>query len=348
MTKKSVWVIADDRAGNTSQSVGVAEALGMGYEVKNIRYNGFARLPNILRGVSLLGVDKASVKEWMPDGFGEFCEIPDVVISAGRRVAPFCRFLKRQFLPKKVIFVQLMHPGYGADDFDIVAVPNHDAKLYEKAHNVVRITGAAHKIFPEKLEAEKGKWQEKFAELPVPYTVVFVGGDTKKHEFTSDMAKDLTEYAELVRQAAGGGSVLITTSRRTSDEAVNSIASTVLEPNYLYCWGDEGENPYLGLLAVADNVVVSGDSVSMCSEVCSTGKPVFIYSPDKVMSNKHKRLHKELEGLGYAHIVRYMDGIDGEKGGLQVENININSPEGHLNASHKIAKKIKKKLKSLK
>ncbi len=38
MSDKTIWVLADDRAGNNSQSLGVAEALGCETEVKKIRY----------------------------------------------------------------------------------------------------------------------------------------------------------------------------------------------------------------------------------------------------------------------------------------------------------------------
>ena len=34
-----VWVLADDRAGNVNQLLGIAEALGWPYERKEIRYN---------------------------------------------------------------------------------------------------------------------------------------------------------------------------------------------------------------------------------------------------------------------------------------------------------------------
>ncbi|RMD60849.1 MAG: hypothetical protein D6826_11390, partial [Alphaproteobacteria bacterium] len=37
------------------------------------------------------------------------------------------------------------------------------------------------------------------------------------------------------------------------------------------------ENPYLGYLALADVLVVTGESESMLSEAAATGKPVYIY-----------------------------------------------------------------------
>ena len=45
-------------------------------------------------------------------------------------------------------------------------------------------------------------------------------------------------------------------------------------PHYL--WDGEGENPYFGLLGLADFLVVTCDSVNMVSEAASTGKPVYV------------------------------------------------------------------------
>jgi mitochondrial fission protein ELM1 len=38
----------------------------------------------------------------------------------------------------------------------------------------------------------------------------------------------------------------------------------------------QGENPYFALLALADYIVVTCDSVNMISEAASTGKPVYV------------------------------------------------------------------------
>ncbi len=55
-TKPAVWVLADDRPGNNSQSIGLAEALGGRYEVKPFQFYRFARflarLPNWFLGMS--------------------------------------------------------------------------------------------------------------------------------------------------------------------------------------------------------------------------------------------------------------------------------------------------------
>jgi mitochondrial fission protein ELM1 len=57
-----------------------------------------------------------------------------------------------------------------------------------------------------------------------------------------------------------------------------------------YRWSaahSEDENPYLGYLALADILVVSGDSASMLAEASATGKPVFIYPLAKRGKDTH-------------------------------------------------------------
>ena len=44
-----VWILADDRMGNVNQLLGIAEALELPYERKDIRYTKWVRLPNIAK-----------------------------------------------------------------------------------------------------------------------------------------------------------------------------------------------------------------------------------------------------------------------------------------------------------
>jgi hypothetical protein len=49
-----------------------------------------------------------------------------------------------------------------------------------------------------------------------------------------------------------------------------------LQPLGGWIWDMQGENPYLGLLACADMIVVTADSVSMVSEAVATDVPVMV------------------------------------------------------------------------
>ena len=262
-------------------------------EEKAICYTAWARLPNILRRATLAGVTDDSRTTLSPPW-------PDVVVAAGRRAAPVARWIKRQS-GGNTRLAQLMFPGrVGAKDFDVIAVPEHDAKRRIQAWpNVITMTGAPTRITPGLLAEETLKWKERFASLPRPFITVIFGGATRRKPFPRARAFDLgLKVVALAKES--GGSILLTTSRRTGPTAELALMQVIPEPRSVHVWQPEGENPYLGFLALANAIVVTGDSVTMCAEACATEAPVYIYAPPRTVSAKHARLHKQLCDLGYA------------------------------------------------
>ncbi len=105
------------------------------------------------------------------------------------------------------------------------------------------------------------------------------------------------------------GTLLITSSRRTSDECIKKIRQKVNCDYFFYDWKWENDpnnmkknqlgNPYFALLGLSNFLIVTGDSMSMVSEACSTGKPSYVYMPKKSLSKKHLRFLKALMKDGY-------------------------------------------------
>ena len=62
------------------------------------------------------------------------------------------------------------------------------------------------------------------------------------------------------------------------------------------CWldADDGDNPYPGLLAWADRIVCTADSVNMVSEACATSAPVFVFNPLQVHGRPRRFLDASL------------------------------------------------------
>ncbi len=323
MNIPTVWVLDDGRPGTFNQALGVAEALEIPFTVQKVAYNDWAKLPNCLRGASAIGIAKETLDSL--DGK----KFPDLLITSGRRAAPFARYI-RKLSGNKTRLVQIMYPGKCAlKDFMLVAVPKHD-RVKLKHKNIMQITGAPHRVTGEKLRTETDSWLEKFKDLPRPFTALIVGGSTKNREFTTEMAKDLAwRVNELI--SANRGTVLMTTSRRTGKEQENILLKEIDEPRYVYKWGDKGENPYFGFLALADRIIVTGDSVSMCSEACATPVPVYIYDNPDLLTPKHKRFLDELYKEGYA------DSLTGEEAEDE-------APHLTLNPADDIAKEIKRLL----
>ncbi|MBR6411747.1 MAG: mitochondrial fission ELM1 family protein [Alphaproteobacteria bacterium] len=308
-----IWILADDRAGNVNQLLGIAEALGAPFDRKDIRYTQWVKLPNCLRGKSLLGLDEISKKSLSAPW-------PDVVLSAGRRSFPVARFIRRASGNKTKI-VQLMNPGSaGFHEAALVVLPAHD-NYRGKASNVMVVTGSPHRITPQKLQEARTHWEPTFTPYPHKRISIIVGGATKNKPFTAERAIELAAGIKKLNPA----SVLVTTSRRTPMEVIDCLQKELPRPMFFYRFGDKGENPYFGLLACADEIVVTGDSMSMCSESCAAGVPVSIFAPPEMMSPKHQRFHQTL----------YRDSFAVPLGETP------HAPKKSLNPAQEIAEKIK-------
>ena len=283
-----IWILADDRAGNVNQLLGIVEALGMPYERKDIRYNGWVRLPNFLRGATFIGITKESKT-------GLVAPYPDVVLSAGRRSFPVALAIKRLSGGKTKI-VQLMNPGKLEEKkADLLILPVHD-NYKGKAKNIMQVLGTPHRVTPKKLACEKKHWAPIFKKYPTPRISVLVGGATKDKSFTLGNAAELVKTIKNLKPA----SLLVTTSRRTPHEIVTYLKKELPNPKFFYQFGDKSENPYFGLLSMADMLVVTGDSMSMCSECAGSGVPVIIFAPSGMVGVKHARFHQALYQGGYA------------------------------------------------
>lgn len=282
----TIWGLVDDRTGHTGQVLGVIAKLGVPYVLKRLEYNSLTFLPSGLLGASLLAVDRASSAPLNPPW-------PKLVIAAGRRTLPVLRYIKKK--SPGTIGVYLMWPGT-TRGIDLIAAPAHDHA--PRRMNVITTMAPLHAVTPEMLATAREAWEPQFAHLPRPWVALSLGGATKQGSYT------MADWHELVRQAqqlVGGGSLLITTSRRTPAEAVTMLEPLLTTtPHVLHRWDIDKDNPYLGLLGAADAIIVTGDSLSMCTEACVSGKPVYIYASPKVAPAKHRALHEALYAHGMA------------------------------------------------
>lgn len=321
--QKILWVLMDDRRGSIGQALGVIGALDphkIKCEEKNIVYTKAAALPNWIRTRSLLGLT-ADSKKLIKAPF------PDYVLSISRRTVPVARYIKKHSPATKLI--QLMHPGKtGLADFSLVIVPEHD-KNKKAAPNIHYIVGCPHRVTKTFLEQAKAEWDAEFAHLPKPLTAVIVGGAIKKKPFSEENALALGQAVKKFKQKIGG-SILITTSRRTGKKAETIIMNEIKDiPQYTFLWGDTKKNPYSGYLACADNIIVTGDSVSMCCEATGTGKPIYLFVGKDWLTPKHHRFAQSLCDYRCATLI-------------DADNVASFKPQKSLNAAREIADLIEK------
>ena len=261
------WVLVDDRPGNTSQSIGLANALGWPYDIVRLAFRAPAVLHNRLLGASRFGLSPAHSTPLEPPW-------PDLVIAAGRRTAPVAQWIRAQNRGSTKLVHLGRKGGDAADLFDLVVTPAY-CRLFPHPNRIVT-SAPLHALTPERLATARAKFEQRLAGYDRPRVGVLVGGRSGQYDLPTGVARRLGEdVVSLAREL--GGSVLASTSRRTGTAGTDAFCSALRDVDYVYRGADGGENPYLALLALSDIVVVTGDSESMLAEATAVGRPVYIY-----------------------------------------------------------------------
>ena len=251
------WILSEGYAGLQTQAIGLAEAAGLAPELRTLiprapwRWISAKAWPAPLKPVR-----DALTPPW-----------PDIAITCGGTGGVVGAALRRH----GVAVVQVQHPRIDPRQFEVVVVNRHDDLT---GPNVVVTRTALHRVTPERLAAAAEAWRERFAALPRPLVAVLVGGSNGRFRLDAAVGRRLAEDLAGMMRADRVGLVL-TPSRRT-DPAVVRTLTEVLAPLGAFVWDGTGENPYFGMLALADAVVATVDSVSMVSEAVATSAPVLV------------------------------------------------------------------------
>ena len=276
---RKIWVLTSGEAGVVGQAAGLAEAVGWPFETRTVRLRApWSWLPGHLCPMVLGSLREPLGPPW-----------PDLLITCGRRaVAPSIAI--RRASRKRTFTVHLQNPQVPVRFFDLVVPPRHDGI---RGKNVLPTRGALHRITPGKLRSAASTWRER---LGSPAVAVLLGGNSRTHRFTSNHATALADALARI-----DGSIVITPSRRTRAEVVEVLRQRL--PG-VWVWDGTGDNPYLGMLALARHLVVTEDSVSMVSEAAATGKPVYVAAVGGG-STRHRTFHALLREEG---VTRPFDG----------------------------------------
>lgn len=266
-----VWVLMGRKAGDNAQLAALAEELGWPYEVKRFVHRRLELVTNVLFDATLLGRIAARSSPLGPPW-------PDLLLSAGRRNEPIARWIRRR-ADRPVKLVHVGRPWRDVGSFDLVVVtPQYPV---EAGEGVVRNPLPLHGATPERLTAAADRWRLRFSYLPRPWIAVLVGGSSELFTLDATTAVRLARDASALARGSGG-SLLVTTSARTTPAATNALFASIDVPAERFRWeAGATENPYWGYLALADAFVVTGDSISMLAEACAAGRPVHIFDPGR-------------------------------------------------------------------
>lgn len=257
----------DGRAGNARQATALAHALA-------------GRIDECILQPSLLPRAFAPHR-WprMRRPFGAAFDAllaspPRFAIGCGRQAALATRLLRQR--GSKV--VQILDPRLDPTLWDLVLVPEHDAL---RGGNVLALRGSLHPVDDDYLMRALSAFPA-LALLPEPHTVVLVGGPTRHAPLQlAELTTMLQQVAACVRDEAGSLSVIA--SRRTPPDWRRALVNTEADlPGVRWRDTGDGANPYAGLLAYADRLVCTPDSMNMLSEAAATWAPLFLWRPSRV------------------------------------------------------------------
>ncbi|MGQ4808286.1 hypothetical protein NKDENANG_01667 [Candidatus Entotheonellaceae bacterium PAL068K] len=290
-----VWLLTDGHPGNTSQSLGLVQALGWPYEVKELRFTPLLHLHDALFGAcgaTRLGLNKTGSASLSPPW-------PDLIITTGWRTAHVARWIRKQSQGRTRL-VQLGRRGSQVAAWFDAAVSCAHFRFPPHPRRIETVAPLSH-ITPELLEQAAEGWQDVFKTVSKPHIALLVGGTSSVYRLDAETAERLGQAVRTFAQAAGG-SVFATTSRRTGLEAPAALRRGLGDCSYVHPvataaagqsvfgrgwpyrrsivagWQPrQPDNPYLAYLGLADVLVVTGDSESMLAEAVATGRPVYIY-----------------------------------------------------------------------
>ena len=279
-----VWVLTTEKLGDNAQVLAIANGLGWPYEVKLLEFTGVTR-PHSCASVPSpwkLVVDRSSplVPPW-----------PDLLLTIGRRPGPVALEIRQRSEGRtRLVQVGKGEPRAGFACFDLV-IGNPQVLLPARS-NLVRLElpllyGKSDTTF-----AATAQWEPQFIDLPKPWTALLVGGSADPLILDVEVARRMIgEVRQVVTRE--GGSLLVTTSPRTSPEVAEAIGAGMPANGFFHRWVRGGQsNPYPAILSLADYFIVTGDSISMLTEVVRQGKPLAIYPlPSRKKSTRQGYRH---------------------------------------------------------
>ncbi len=281
----SIWVVTDGRAGNERQALALAHALS-------------DATPRVWR------INARAPWRWlsprrMPgstNAFGdEFRRAlrnpPNIVVGCGRQAALATRLLRDAGARS----VQILDPRIDPRHWDAVVVPEHDSL---RGDNVITTQGSLHAVDADWLERARAQ-QPLLGELASPRTLLLVGGPIANAPLDAAWWRTTAEQLRVLHQHESG-SLSICGSQRTPEWLVRAARDDLRDiPGTRWFNADDGENLYAGLLAWADRIIVSPDSVNMLSEVTATTADVRIASPE-LARGRHAAFLQQIIARGRA------------------------------------------------
>lgn len=283
-----MWIVTDGAAGNEKQCLALAHAMGVAPEQLRLSL----RKPWEWLAPHFRNGGRRAIVGPLRDRLNG--ELPDILLTCGRRATLASTTIKR-ISAGRTFTVHLLDPRIDPALFDVVVCPAHDQLSGDR---VISMLGAPNAITTKVMADARQRWAPQLATQETPRVAVLIGASNSAYQVDAD---SINRIADVVDGWLGRhqGSTLVTTSRRTPADLKALVWQRFASSGRVWTGSDEQTNPYLGFLAYADAFVVTPDSVNMCSEAASTGRPLYIELPAKDPS-KFAQFHQALRDGGFS------------------------------------------------
>ena len=282
MTKLKALLLTEGMHGMISQVEGMAKALNTEYSHKIVRLSFPWNLvpPKFTPISNIILKDKIYIDD---------NEIPDLIISCGRKSVVPSIFLKRK--NSKIFTIHIQDPKVSYKNFDAIVAPEHDNL---KGDNIYNSKGAIHYITEQEISKAKQYLVDKIKSEKV--VSLILGGPNKYYSFSSDQIINIFNQIKSIF-VSDGFKVVIIPSMRTPKEIINLAIKEMGSCGYVVNKVDK--QAYLSAYALANYVIVTCDSTSMISEAATSGKPVFVAHMETKKNNyRFKRFFELFKQMG--------------------------------------------------
>jgi mitochondrial fission protein ELM1 len=266
-----VWVLLSQKNGDNQQSLAIAESTGLPFEVKRLGWKASKAQEKALTRAVLEENTKSEARR---RELGLTAPWPDAVICCGRRPERFAIWIKQQSGGRtKLIKIGRARESLFAYDL-LIATPQfpmpdlpHVTTIRFPPTPPVEVPVAGRPIADS----------EFLRSFPKPWFAILLGGPIKQFRTSR---KVLEDNARKIQAAADrtGGSVVITTSRRTPAKLLNAVLSGLTRTPYVHRWSADRpeDTSYSTLLQESAAVFVTADSISMMMDCVNHSAPTYV------------------------------------------------------------------------
>ena len=281
-----VWIVDSSYTGELNARIGLAERLACPYEIIPLPNGNAQAYSQMLQERYALKTNGSKPQLIIISGTGEetTAEIADLKPLFEDRLL---NVYLASILPDE------LHPRL--KEYDLIASPQLSGT------NIVPLMGVPHRLTRNLLAAAYTQHEDYFNRLPKPLIGLLIGGNTRYcNGFDEAHATGLAQRVSSVATAMKG-SLVITNSRRTPSTALDALLNNLQGVSYrFFDWQQMEQGFYPALLAHADLLIVTGDSLSMCSEAAFTGKPLLIDISEAATESYHRDIVGKLIDCGAA------------------------------------------------